>query len=143
MRKQPRCKYHWGEGERDHGEADFDVIAALFNCSDICTVGKTSNSESGATTMHQHTVHVLICTLPEAQHREPQLRIVLSCSQDKAPNCVQPYADSTGYMEDLNPDLIYEGHNVRVEWLDGSDGSRNVVGAYQVQSTSVEKCEVK
>jgi hypothetical protein len=92
--------------------------------------------------MRPHTVHLLVCTRPGPQDSEPQLRIMLACRQDDAPNCVQPFAGSQGYMEDLDPDSIYEGHNVRVEWLDGKDGTRNVVGAYQVQSSSAEKCEV-
>lgn len=99
--------------------------------------------KAAQTTMRQHTVHVLVCTLPDPQSREPQLRIILACNQEKASNCVQPLAGSTGYMEDLEADLIYEGHNVRVEWLDGADGSRNAVGAYQLKSSSAEKCEVK
>jgi hypothetical protein len=46
-------------------------------------------------------------------------------------------------MEELDPDSMYEGQNVRVEWLDGEDGKHNVVGVYGVQDSSAEKCEVK
>ena len=56
---------------------------------------------------------------------------------------MQPFAARQGYLEDLDDDSVYVGQNVRVEWLDGKDGSRNVVGVYQVQSSSAETCEVR
>lgn len=95
------------------------------------------------TDMRDHTVHVLVCSIPAPKDSDPPLRILLACTQNSAPSCVQPFASALGIMEDLDADFLYEGHNVRVEWLDGGDGSHNVVGVYQVQSSSVEKCEVR
>ena len=115
------------------------LLGMTFAASAQQTKGKMV--KVAQTIMKEHTVHVLVCTRPGPQDSEPRLRIILACRQD-APRCVQPFAGSEGYMEDLDPDSIYEGHNVRVEWLDGKDGTQNVVGAYQVQSSSVEKCEV-
>jgi len=99
--------------------------------------------KAAQTATRLHLVHVLVCTQPGARDPGPQLRVVLVCNENGGPNCVQPFAGTAGYMEDLDRDLVYEGHNVRVEWLDGGDGTHNQVGAYQVQSTSAEKCDVK
>jgi hypothetical protein len=120
-------------------------VAALFCFAHAAKAQQTKGKAVLVvqTCVLQHTVRVLVCSQPEPNSNEPELRILLACNQDNAPACIQPFAGTEGYMEDLDPNLLYEGHNVRVEWLDGSDGTHNVVGAYQVQSSSVEKCEVR
>ena len=116
------------------------LLSATINTSAQQDRGKLV--KAAQSDMHGHNVHVLVCTVPGPRDTEPELRVMLACSHE-GPHCVQPFAGSMGVMEDLDPDLIYEGHNVRVEWLDDRGGTQNVVGAYQVQSSSAEKCEVK
>jgi hypothetical protein len=44
----------------------------------------------------QHTVHVLVCSRPEPNTPEPELRILLACNQDNAPACLQYSREQTG-----------------------------------------------
>ena len=56
--------------------------------------------------------------------------IVLHCAS-KMPGCVAASPDDVGLMEDIS-DPVYKGRNVRVEYLDGGDGSHNIIGIYQL-----------
>jgi len=59
-----------------------------------------------------------------------RILIILHCVP-ALPGCIAASPDDVGVMEDVDLEQ-YKGRNVRVEYLDGGDGSHNRVGIYQV-----------